>query len=680
MMNKDIISIYRYKNIVIETRKVARKYMNENVLISTAMLSALWEKNRNDTLDLMLPFLKYSIAKKTQVGMLLNLPEIVEFYKNEFGYKTIPQNVIFKMLNRLSPTFLRKTKDGYSLITNLDSIVFDFEKKRTLCKEHRQIVVKEFTAFLKNHMKNGEVTEADAQLYLLDFFSKKGMTIVWDTAMLESLRYKSDRINYYVAQFILQEYKKESPAFNYILDMVQGFLISTAISLQPENGNISSSKFSNVKFYLDTRIIINALGYHLTEEKDNTREMLKMLTDGNAELFCFKHNYNEIYDIASAYKYCLKNPRNCQPHQTLEKWDELCYTVSDVERVQLNLQSNIEKLNITIIDTPKYDSAQDHKVYIDESGLASYINGKINYKNPEALEVDVNSIASICKLRDGFRTKEIEKCGYIFVTTNSNLVKCANEFLREYNDRGVTPIITDIDLSAIVWLKSYSTHKDYPKAKLLENALLSLEPSQSILSAFYNIIGKIKSEGGITEDEAAILRMDLYGQRELMKLTNGDDAFVNEETIYTIRDRQKVKYIGDEAVLSKLNYDKYTAERDANRTIILNALESINKIGDDEKKSTVSILTRIVWIGIGLMFVIFIITLVMSIIYAEKSYIIPSVIAAFFSLASFTDMLIGKKKIIRRFINRVGNHRKDKAKDKKKEEYISIIGSLEIEE
>ena len=82
--------------------------MNNNLLISTAMLNAYWEKERKDTFDLLMPFLKYSIAKTTAKGDKINVEKVTEFFKEEFGYDTIPMNVIPLMLKRLSPNSLSK--------------------------------------------------------------------------------------------------------------------------------------------------------------------------------------------------------------------------------------------------------------------------------------------------------------------------------------------------------------------------------------------------------------------------------------------------------------------------------------------------------------------------------------------------------------------------------------------
>lgn len=42
--------------------------MNRNTIISLAMLYALWQSNRQDLLDLIRPFVLYSVGNTTKVG------------------------------------------------------------------------------------------------------------------------------------------------------------------------------------------------------------------------------------------------------------------------------------------------------------------------------------------------------------------------------------------------------------------------------------------------------------------------------------------------------------------------------------------------------------------------------------------------------------------------------------
>lgn len=69
-------------------------YMNNKTLISTAMLSAYWEKEKKDTLDLIDPFIKYSIAKTTTVGNAIDIPQLSAYFKSSIKLAT--STLVFK--------------------------------------------------------------------------------------------------------------------------------------------------------------------------------------------------------------------------------------------------------------------------------------------------------------------------------------------------------------------------------------------------------------------------------------------------------------------------------------------------------------------------------------------------------------------------------------------------------
>ena len=115
--------------------------MNNNLLISTAMLSAYWEKEKSDILDLLMPFLKYSIGKTTKVGDTIEISGMISHFKKEFGYETMPMHVFTVLLNRMSPEILEKKREGYALKKTLDEDVIKFEKGHALFEEHRSKVV-----------------------------------------------------------------------------------------------------------------------------------------------------------------------------------------------------------------------------------------------------------------------------------------------------------------------------------------------------------------------------------------------------------------------------------------------------------------------------------------------------------------------------------------------------------
>lgn len=651
-------------------------YMNNKTLISTAMLSAYWEKEKKDTLDLIDPFIKYSIAKTTTVGNAIDIPQLSAYFKSEFGYDNMPSNVITLILNRLSPTVLTKNRGSYFLNVSLDEDVRKFEKRQYEFTEHSSKVASALKDFLNENLTlRNSYNEENALQALVTFFTTNGLCLVKDTILLEALKKKDDALNYAIAQFILKENAAKSIIFSYIIDMVKGFYVSTAISLQPQNPIISQSTFKGLKCYIDTRIIIDALGLHLPEAKEAANELLNMLKEKGAKLCCFQHNYLEIDDIITAYKNGLQSPYSIHPYLTLESWDAQNYTVTDVERYQNLLSKKIKSLGIDILEKPSIDDIL--KYPFNYRDLKEYILKLIPYKNHGALEIDIDSIASILLLRNGNKSYEIEKSGAIFVTSNIQLSSVANTFLHEQNicdpNKETMPIITDMDLSSIVWLKCYSTHQNYPAQRLIENAVAALEPTPAMLNVFFDFVDKIKFEGGITDDEAAILRSSAFCRKELSLSIKGDANIITEQTVYDVKDKLKQRYIKDADRESELNYKKYVQEREKQREIFVQAMQRIN----DKKSKIYNIIYKpsviISWIILIVMLIVFGILSFPSII--SENYNITAIILFLFGLLGTIDMLWSKLNLIKRFIRFVAKNVSEFYSDKKKSEYESFLSS-----
>ena len=91
-----------------------------DILICASVLSAYWEYGRFDTLDFLMPFLKYSIASTTKINETVDVSKIKELFKSEFGYFDIPIDVVNTLLKRLSPKTLRKDGASYVLCFSLE--------------------------------------------------------------------------------------------------------------------------------------------------------------------------------------------------------------------------------------------------------------------------------------------------------------------------------------------------------------------------------------------------------------------------------------------------------------------------------------------------------------------------------------------------------------------------------
>ena len=649
--------------------------MNQNVLISTALISSLWEKQHKDTLDLMMPFLKYSIAKQTPVGKRINIEAITELFKNEFGYENIPQNVILSMLNRLSPNTLAKKQGHYTLSVSLDNELADFEKRRTLFKERRNEVGEKLATYLNENITNLQTPySCDTALSaLIGFFVGNGLVVAQSPTQLSLIRKDSDgKIDYNIARFIVEENKQESVIFDYITDMVKGFFVSTAISFQPENLSLPHSKFKNLHCYLDTRIIIDALGLRLRSAQTAAIEMLTMLRNEQAVLCCFEHTVQEIRDIIKAYRSSLSNPYGKNVHNTLERWDEENYSVDRVSRYLSLLEKKIEALHINIIPSPAKMQTRVKGLKVEK--FKDQLKSNVQYRSDSAYENDVLSVMGVMRLRKGLVSPDLEKCGHIFITTNIPMISVVNTCLIDGNDF-VPPVILDTTMSSVVWFKCSSSHKDYPKHKLIENAMLALEPSHSLLKEFFTTIDRLVADGGISEEEAAIIRSDIQIKRELTVVVNGDPTLINENVVSQLKDKLRDQYIGENKLEAEANYQRYLQQKQQNQKALTKIISEIENAGDSQKIETTKKLNIVAYCILAILFLALVGFSIATFI-VDQNYWIGAVVLLLVEIAGSYDLLIGKTHIVRKIIRTIANQQAEIAREKKRQEYAPIIESL----
>ena len=110
--------------------------MNNIILTTSAvMMETMWEEKRKDLLDLITPFVLYSIAQKTSIGGEIKIDYIVQSMGDFYGYKDIPESVIKKILNRNPKKCIKRERNKYFLIKDLGEFADNFDKRRKECDD-----------------------------------------------------------------------------------------------------------------------------------------------------------------------------------------------------------------------------------------------------------------------------------------------------------------------------------------------------------------------------------------------------------------------------------------------------------------------------------------------------------------------------------------------------------------
>ena len=524
--------------------------MKKNAIISLAMLYALWQTKRSDLLDLIRPFVLYAVGVTTKVGDIIDVEGICRYMESEFGYQSFQGAVVERILLRETSDaikqesrIIKKENRKFILIASLSTQVEKFNSKRLVCKEHSDAVTTALAGYLNHNRacRRDNYTSSEAEVFLLSFFERQGGSIVLSADDLRQISFKNSELDFFIGKFILEENEKRSSLMDYIVELVKGYFVTTALYLQAENLDVTHASFSNVIFYLDTRLLLALLGFKSSQENESVQEMVKSLQRNGAKLACFSYNIEEVENILEAYKQSTVSPRRYPATITLEFFDERGASYTHVDAAQ---KAFIQKLQNFQVNEISFEAALINAGVKDQAtGLLNddelrniLLEMKPSY-NISTLPDDLAAINTVSRIRRGKRLPNIEKCKAVFVTSNPLLVSGTKQLLINHSeDVGFPLAITGNDLCVMAWLKDFERSNNLPKMRLLENVLAALTPSKELMDAYFDNVDYLEKQGDLSGDEAALLRMDQFAKKELMELTKGEKGNLSTAVVQTIRE------------------------------------------------------------------------------------------------------------------------------------------------
>ncbi len=672
-------------DIIIEKYKLRINIMNRNTIISLAMLYALWQSKHQDLLDLIQPFILCAVGTSTKVGEEIDIEKVCASME-EFGYKSFQPAVVNCILKRESSSKINGSKrkiakknGRFILVESLSTHIDEFNSKRTDCKGHSDAVTIALANFLNQNSvyKRSDYTQVDAEVALLSFFERQGGEIVSSVEDLRQITSRNNEMDYFIAKFILAEHDKKSVLMDYIVELVKGYFVTNAIYLQVENPNITTASFKDVTFYLDTRLLLGYLGYKTEQENKSIQEMVQSLRKNGAKIACFAYNIDEVNKILTAYKQATTSTHKKLTTTTLEYFDEHGYSFTHVEAVQRKFE---QKLKMDKIDSYYPDEIlEKNKVFELTEGLLDderikniLLSLKPNY-NLTTLPDDLTAVNTISRVRRGKNYPYIERCRAVFVTSNTLLVTATKKYLKEANCEVGFPIaITAENLCVLAWIKDFEKDNNLPQMRLLENVLAAMRPSGELMESYFSHLEHLEELGEIDENEAALLRVDMFARQELMELTRGEKDNLNSAVVDRIR--QKIRLDSHQSgyaqgkAEAKKEYERKKSEqlnkacRRAEEEVEKEFQVKENKLIRIAKK--ISVLVALAFIGLSI---------VSYVVDANGTIRVAGLIVAVISIFQGALPFFSKNNWLTKCIKNKLKTEKLEALDKRKEQYMSLV-------
>lgn len=531
-------------------------------LISLAMLKVHWDTRRKDYIDNFVPMVAECI--RTSQHDVVSIGSLQQEVRTAFGLR-LPQHNLRIILNRIAKAGFIHSKDRV-YVRDLDALErLNFRVvQNSVVAMHEQLIGALRSFAHDAHQLNWSIGEAEAALYsyletyaLLETRTNDGRTPEDQSGT------ERGRTHFVTGAFVGDLRQNDAKGFDYLETILKGDILATAIFL-PDPSR-AAQKFRKTYVYLDTSVLIYALGYAGESRSAPGREMLDLLYQSGANLRCFSHTADEIRSILTACAYRIERNQLVDSYgPSIEYFLERGFTPSEIRIFVEKLETNLAGLRVEIVDKPPFDP----KYMIDEQQLADHIKNYLSYRVDNALWRDVGSISSIIRLRGAHETMRVEECRAVFVSTNSALVRAAREFGRgDGTHDSVPPALTDHALTNMLWLKLPAQANDLPRKRLIAASYAATQPDDKLWSKFLEQLAKDRDSSAVSDEDYYLLRHSLQARAALMDVTLGDEEAFTAGTVQEILEIAKENLRRDLSdQVQRESSARTAAERDAEQT------------------------------------------------------------------------------------------------------------------
>lgn len=500
---------------------------------SLALLKVNYDTFGKDYLENFVPMVAECIRHSREE--VVSLPDLQDQLRIRFGL-SLPQATIKTLLKRVSKLGYVRLENGVYYRNSGELEVLEFKDVRQRVMDVHDSLIREFGEFcFQNFGVEMGTNDADAAIAS---YLEENQLLVMDAVKEGTVIPKSGRsvrnARFLVASFIRHLQETHSASLGHLEMVVKGHMLANAIFL-PNIGS-AGKRFHDTEVYLDTPFLIKALGYEGGSQAAPCLELLELLEDTGAALRCFSHTRDEISGVLEwcAGQLEANGSNGAADRNVLRTFRSEGLKATDIMRRSNNLERDLNKLSIRIVDKPEHERTHQ----IDEETLRVELEKNVPYNRTQPVLRDIDSISAIVRLRKDKKSKNVEECGAVFVTTNSKLASFASRYFSEgAGDRSITPCLTDYALTNILWLKRPTAKPDLPSKRIIADCYAATRPTEELWRQYLQEIGKLKQENEIDATEYFMLRNSTLAESALADATMGQEEGFTEGTVSEVREK-----------------------------------------------------------------------------------------------------------------------------------------------
>lgn len=517
---------------------------HDSVTASLAILMVNWDEDRdNDYLRPFVELLAEVIYRNDD--SVLTVGNLQKQYKESFGLK-LPAGVIKSLLRRLEKLKYIQRIDGHNKPNICRLRDRDFHIKRQEVLDRYESLVHKLIEYCELHFDK-KLSYADAMQYLEGFLAEHQSELMYaliagTQPVVPVMSSGNASQKYITGSFIYCIARSEAQEFRYLEQVLQGMMLSNVLYL-PDNRRIK--KRWTTAIYFDTPFLVEALGYQGKSKQELRTELLTGLRGTAAKLRCFSHNLQEVRSILYASLNIIQRGKISEAYgpmvATVDYIIEEGFTPSDLFLEIARIEEDLGKLGVEVYDKPEYRE----ELGIDEAGLDNILiesySGNGGAEKESQRKNDIDSVASIYRLRKGKSFRNIEDCKAIFVTNNVALLKASHRIFRECEGE-ITHCITDFTLSNLLWLLSPDFLPDMPRKLIIADAYAATQPDPRLWNKYIRRIEVLKNRRSINADDFYAFRYTQEARASLMEVTHGSEDAITDGTVQQVLSTVKRRF------------------------------------------------------------------------------------------------------------------------------------------
>jgi hypothetical protein len=533
--------------------------MLEDSLVSLAVLKVNWDQKGKDYVDNFVPFVGEALRRSPQNQV--SIPQLQTIIKDDFGL-VIPQGALNTLLHRAHRYgYVIRQRGIYE--RNLAEIPGTFIAQRESAARQQRALTQKLVDFCRTAY-GVEWTEAQAEEALIRHLQRSGVAILAASVNGLPIPQPADDVpnaDFLVSSFVLDLNHRDPDGFGFLETMMKGHMLATALFL-PDISK-ANQKFNDLEVFVDTRLLMRALGFEGEGLRTSVVELLTLLYRMNVTLSCFDITVDEMRGVLDAAQNALRHTRGQQRpilFSVYEHFVSVGAKPSDIESIMARLEDRLRVLHVRVKQTPKHTI----ELGLDERRLDEVIVEEIPNIRLEAKRHDVDCLTAIHRLRKGQRYSDIERSRYVFLTSNYSLARAAAKFFGEQYEWNTAPLcVSDHTLATLAWVKNPSYVADFSRHRLIADSYAALSPSAELWKRYSDEVARLREAGNISDDEYQLLRYSIVAKKALMDETLGSTEAFTEGTVTEVLERARANVRHEaEAELHAERERRESAERE----------------------------------------------------------------------------------------------------------------------